>query len=112
MRYPCLVPKFLCKTPVHIQIEQEGLTKYGEPLETIELDEFCNYQDKSTTKITASKKEVQINGVAMIPGDVAPELPVISGGTILVNGVERTIIMGTKARNPDGTVNHTILEVQ
>ena len=50
---------------------------------------------------------VQITGSALLPGDICPELPVISGGTATVFGVRRKIQEARKARNPDGTVNYT-----
>lgn len=110
--YPCLVPKILCKTPIHIEIEPEGLNKYGEPLDSIEVDTLCNYQDKAKTIYTKEKKEVKVTGSAYIPGDIAPELPTISGGTVKIFGVERRIVTGSKARNPDATVNYTLLELE
>ena len=110
MRYPCLVPKRLCKTDITCIFEKEGLNKYGEPLSAIEYSGKCNYQDKARTIFTEEKKLVQITGTAMFSGDICPELPVISGGTAVIFGVKRQIIHGIKARNPDGTVNYT--EVQ
>lgn len=109
MKYPCLIEKRFCKTSVHIELEQEGLNKYGEPLESIIIDTVCNYQDSSKTVLTAEKKLVQINGVAFFSGDIAPNLSNIAAGTVIVNGVERYIYQGKKARNPDGTVNYTEL---
>ena len=111
MKYPCLVPKKLCKTPVTVEIEQEGINKYGEPLESIVISDLCNYQDSTKTVLTAEKKLIQLSGAALFPGDIAPKLPSISGGTINVNGVQRRIFQGMKARNPDGTVNYTRLDV-
>lgn len=111
MNYPCLVQKRLCKTNVHLSIEQEGVDKYGDPLETMELDLKCNYQDKGKTVLTAEKKLITLNGMAYFPGDICPSLSLITGGTIEVNGVKRDIYQGTKARNPDGTVNYTLIEV-
>ena len=107
MRYPCLVPKRLCKTDIYLEIEREGLNEYGEPLDTVVFDGKCNYQDRAKTILTTDKKLVEITGVAMFPGDICPELPVISGGTATVFSVKRQIQQGTKARNPDGTVNYT-----
>lgn len=107
MRYPCLVKKSLCKTEITCRFEREGLNKYGEPLDVIEYSGKCNYQDKAKTVLTAEKKLVQITGTALFPGDICPELPVISGGTAIIFGVKRRIEQGTKARNPDGTVNFT-----
>ena len=111
MKFPCLVPKKACKTSAHLEIEQEGLNKYGEPLESVVIDKMCNYQDRAKTVLTAEKKLITLSGVALFPGDIAPELPVISSGTIKVYGVERRIYEGTKARNPDGTVNYTEVKV-
>ena len=107
MRYPCLVKKSLCRTDIKCTFEQEGLNEYGEPLETIEYYGKCNYQDKARTVLTAEKKLIQITGTALFPGDICPEFPVISGGSAMIFGVERRIEQGTKARNPDGTVNYT-----
>lgn len=107
MKYPCLVPKRLCKTEISLALEQEGLNEYGEPLPTINYSGRCNYQDKAKTVLTAEKKLVQITGSALFPGDICPELPVISGGTAVIFGVTRHILQGTKARNPDESVNYT-----
>lgn len=111
MKYPCLVPKRLCKTDIHVRIEQEGLNEDGGPLLAFETDLKCNYQDTAKTVLTAEGKQVQLSGVAMMPGDIAPELPVLSGGTVTVFGSERAIFQGVKARNPDGNVNYTELRL-
>ena len=47
----------------------------------------------------------------MFDGDIAPDMAVISGGTVEVFGEKRRIERGMKARNPDGSVNYTRLEV-
>lgn len=106
-KYPCLIPKQLCKTEISLSFEREGLTKYGDPLPTVNYVGKCNYQDKAKTVLTEEKKLIRITGSALFQGDICPELPVISGGTAVVFGVERHIEQGTKARNPDGTVNYT-----
>lgn len=111
MNYPCLVMKQFCKTEVTVTMDREGLTKYGEPLNPVVWSGKCNYQDKGKTVLTAEKKLIQLSGCALIPGDIAPELPAITGGTITVFGEERQIYEGNKARNPDGTVNYTRLDV-
>lgn len=73
----------------------------------IKYEGKCNYQDKAKTILTAEKKLVQITGTALFPGDICPDIPVISGGTAIVFGIERRIKQGIKNRNPDGTVNYT-----
>lgn len=112
MKYPCLVPERLCRTDIHVELDQEGVDKYGEPLPKVVLDLKCNFQDKAKTIYTAEKKRVQVTGTAMFPGDIAPELPSLSGGMVTVFGMQRRIEQGTKARNPDGTVNYSMLEVK
>lgn len=111
MKYPCLVPKRLCKTTIHVRLESETLNNLGEPEKVLELDLKCNFQDRAKTVLTAEKKLVQITGTALFTGDIAPEFPSLSGGTVTVFGEERRILQGTKARNPDGTVNYCQLEV-
>lgn len=111
MKYPCLVPKRLCKTDIHVRIEQEGLNEDGGPIPAFEADLKCNYQDTAKMVMTAEGKQVQLSGVALFPGDMAPELAVLSGGTVSVYDSQRDIFQGMKARNPDGTVNYTELRL-
>lgn len=110
MKYPCLVPKKLCKTDISLEIAREGINEYGEPIAPVQYEGKCNYQDKAKTVLTSEKKLVEITGTALFPGDICSELLVISGGKAIVFGAERRILEGRKARNPDGTVNYT--EVQ
>lgn len=112
MKYPCLVNKRMCKTEVEITIYGEGLSKTGSPVILLDgIKKTCNYQDKSKTIFTKEKKEVTITGIALFPGDIAPNVEELSSGIVSVFGVEREIAQGTKARNPDGTVNYTKLEL-
>ena len=107
MKWPSLVPPAFCKTDIVLELEQEGVSEYGEPLEMFRFEGKCNYQESAKRILTDQKKTVIISGVAMFPGDICPELPVISGGTAIVHGVKRRVVKGTKARNPDDTVNYT-----
>lgn len=111
MKYPCLVPEHLCKTPVHVIIYSEGLSEDGEPIIAFEGDLKCNYQDGAKTLLNKEQKLVEITGSALFSGDIAKDLAVISDGTVTVFGVERKIAKGIKARNPDGSVNYTKLEL-
>jgi hypothetical protein len=111
MRYPVLVDKRFCKTDIKVILEREGLNKYGEPFPSIILNLKCNYQDNAKTVLTAEKKLIQLSGSALFVGDICPELPALSGGSVEVLGVKRRIFQGVKARNPDGTVNYTRLDL-
>lgn len=112
MKYPCLIRQNTCKTAVNVVIEQEGLNKYGEKLPTYEWSGYGNYQDGAKTVYTDDKKKVVVTGTVLIPGDICPNLPVISKGKLTVMGVQRNIVTGIKARNPDGTVNYTRLDIR
>lgn len=111
MKYPCLVPRRLCRIKIHVRLESEEITNQGEPKHTADLELVCNFQDRAKTILTAEKKLVQVTGTALFPGDIAPDMPLLSGGTVTVFGEERRIVQGMKNRNPDGTVNYCTLEV-
>ena len=111
MKNPSLVPNRWCKIPIHVEINQEGISEDGGPLKALEIDTMCNYQDKAKKVLTEQQQLIEIEGTALINGDIAPQLPSISNGKVVVNGVERRIFRGTKARNTDGTVNYTKLEL-
>ena len=136
MKYPCLVPKSACKTDIHVVIYGEGLSEDGAPVIAFEGDLKCNYQDGAKTVITKEQKLVKISGSALFCGDIAEELAVISDGEVIISlgymlrpsetlfpsetlypgtnnclGEKRKILRGIKARNPDGTVNYTRLEL-
>lgn len=111
MKYPCLVLKSVCKTPIAVTVYREGISEDGEPLTDVKLDLMCNYQDKSKTVVTADKQAVQLTAQAYFIGDISPDLPTISNGEVEAYGVTRRILQGEKARNPDGTVNYTRLDL-
>ena len=80
-----------------------------------EIEEYFhivrNNASTMLNRLTAEKKLVQITGTALFSGDIAPDVPSLSGGTLTVFGQERRIEQGCKNRNPDGTVNFCSLEV-
>ncbi len=112
MNYPCLVLKKDCTTPVVVTLYEEGVSRTGGPLICLDKAELRgNYQDRAKTIFTKEKKEVTMTGSLYFRGDICPESPVISGGEVEIFGVKRQIVLGMKARNPDGTVNYTKLEL-
>lgn len=111
MRWPELVPDRVCKTPIHVIVDQEGISEEGEPLKALEANLMCNYQDSAYRTLNEQQKLIVLSGKAYFNGDIAPSIPVITGGEVIVFGVKRRIYKGTKARNPDGTVNYSLLEI-
>ena len=112
MKYPCLVPKSLCKVPIAVHLTGEGITEDGDPERTLDLSLLCNFQDSVKTIFTEEKKLVECTGTAYFPGDIAENFPSLSGAPVTVFSEEREIVHGMKARNPDGTVNYCKLEVK
>ena len=107
MIYPSLVRKKDCKTDIHVILYGENTTEI-----VLDKDLKCNYQDSAKRVLTTEKVIIQINGVALFCEDFAPDIPVISSGKVTIFGETREIYQGTKARNPDGTVNYIKLEIQ
>lgn len=96
---------------MRVVIYGEGLSETGSPIIVYNQKVKANYQDRAYTKLTAEQKIVTLGAKAYISGDICAKLAVISSGYVEVYGVKRTIYQGTKARNPDGTVNYTLLEI-
>lgn len=111
MIYPELVPKKICKTDIHVKIYDEGSSEDGAPIVLLEKDLKCNWQSKAKRVLTNEKVVIVITGTAYFNGDIATEISEISGGEIIIFGEKRRIFRGTKARNPDGSVNYTMLEI-
>lgn len=110
MKYPKLVPKWVCSTLIKLEIEGEGITEDGAPDGLTIVEAYGNYQDGGQVAYTTDQKEVKISGKAYFDGDIIPNLTNIVSGCGYIFGEKREIYKGYKRRNPDGTVNHT--EVQ
>ena len=109
MKYPKLVRG--AKTPVHVVIEAEHPNEFGERETLLKDDLKCNYQDVARTNFKQEKQSSQVTGVIYIDGDILPGVAVISTGYVNIFGERREIVLGRKARNLDGSVNYTRLEV-
>lgn len=111
MQFPCLVNNKFCKTPVIVTLYREGTSEDGEPLTALTFSGSCNYQDSAKSILTADKRLVKISAQLYFNGDIAPDIPDISDGEVEIYGSVRKITGGMKARNPDGTVNYTRLDL-
>lgn len=111
-RWPCLVLPQFCTTDIKIVVESEEIGENGAPTTLINWSGKCNYQDKAKRLYTSDKEYIEITGSCLIPGDIAPDVAIIPSGTVNVFGIDRELVQGIKARNPDGTVNFTRLELR
>ena len=60
MKFPSLVDKRFCKTPVTVTLYQDGNDEDGEPQEALIFEGVCNYQDSAKTVLTADKRLIQL----------------------------------------------------
>jgi len=112
MGYMKLVPDWVLTTPIKVTIYSDEIGEQGQPLEVLDENLMCNFQDSAYKTLTPEKSLITLSGKAFFNGDIAPDLPVISDGEVVVFGETRKIYKGTKARNPDGSVNYTLLELE
>jgi len=110
MKYPALVPDKICTTPVTVYRE-DGLNRDGSPKRTVIFEGKCFYSEKTKHKITAEKQLIALSGEALFNGDIATDTDVIAGEVLLLSGIKRRIYSSEKAKNPDGTINYTRLEL-
>lgn len=110
MKFPQLVPNKICNIYVKIY-RTYGLNRDGSPKKTVIFEGKCFYSEKTKQKITAEKQIITLSGEMLFNGDIAPDTDIIEGEAELLSGICRKIYASEKARNPDGTVNYTRLEL-
>ena len=111
MRFPCLVDKRFCNTPVDVSIDTNELSEDGELQDAFRISTKCNLQMGAKASFTKDKEKIELSGLALFIGDLCPGMPVIASGSVTINGNIYGINKGTKNLNPDGTVNYTTLEL-
>lgn len=109
MKFPQLVPDKVCTSDVKV-FRTDGLNRDGSKKQTVIFEGKCFHDEKSSQKLTADKQLILLKGQALFNGDIAPDSPVIEGYAE-ISGTEYKIYASEKAKNPDGTVNFTKLEL-
>ncbi|MDR2649142.1 MAG: hypothetical protein LBB94_05420 [Clostridiales bacterium] len=102
-------PNWALKTDAIVQLNTPELAETGESPSALVYSGKCRYIEKPKTVLGGGAKTVQPDSACIFCGDIAPELPIITDGTTLVNGWTYTISGAYRARNPDGSVHHTTL---
>lgn len=110
MAFPKLVRN--PKTPVQVVIIAEEPNEFNEKETLLDKEFLCNYQDSANTRYTAEKHSLEVTGTIYIDGDILTNSAVIASGHVTIFGERREIVKGCKARNLDGTVNYTRLDVK
>lgn len=109
MKYPRLVPDSVCTTHC-IVYQTEGLNRDGSKKKTVIFEGKCFHSEKSKQKLNAEKQLITLSGEVLFNGDISPGTAVIDGYAE-IGGREYRIYASQKAKNPDGTVNYTRLEL-
>lgn len=107
MRLPYL--KSWDKTPITVTMTGE-MDDNGAPETLAEYEGLCNFTSKTTTVRSPDGELVKLGGILTIKGDIAPSVPYIKGYAT-IHDQERVIYNSEKVLNPDGSVNHTRLEL-
>ena len=99
------------KTKVRVVITETKPNEFNEKAILLDDEFLCNYQDVTSVRYTAEKQSPGVTGTIYIDGDILPTAAEISCGYVDIFGERREIAKGCKARNFDGTVNYTRLDV-
>ena len=109
MKWPELVPDRVCTTPIIVYFT-DGFTKDGEPNRNVIFDGNCNWAEQSREVLSADRSLVTLSATALFNGDIYPEKDIT--GEVEVHGIIRRVHSASRARNLDGTVNYTRLELE
>lgn len=110
-KWPRLVLPQFCKTPIHLSLYREGYSEDGAPIEALVIDTKCNYQASSKRIYTNKETFIQLTGKCLFDGDIAPGIDEIGSGEAIIFGEKRSVALGQKHRNPDGSVNYTEVDL-
>lgn len=109
MKWPELVPPAVCRVPIAVTLTN-GNDEDGAPRVAVMVETMCNYNGKGGWSVDERHQAVRYTASALFPGDIAPELVHLTGWADVL-GARLTIHAADRARNPDGTVNYTRLEL-
>lgn len=104
-------PNYLLNTECMIKLNTEGLNEEGEPEAAKTWQGKVIFSEKARTTMNADNRIIRLEGQVIVKGDIAPDLKVISDGEVTVNDKTYQIYRSERARNPDGSIHHTVLEL-
>lgn len=104
-------PSHLLNTHCVAKLNLDGLNEQGAPAAALTWEGKVIFSEKSRTTVTADNRIIRLEGQIIARGDIAPSLEVISDGEVSVGGRTYTVYRSERARNPDGSIHHTVLEL-
>lgn len=109
MLYKLLYPRHLDTTDVKIDVT-DGMNVDGTPKVILTYAGKCRFNESHKLIRDVDGKLIMLEGRIYIGEDIAPNINVIEGN-VEINGVKYQIYKASRPRNPDGSVNHTKLEL-
>lgn len=104
-----LYPSFFDTVPIDIFLVK--ISEDGEEVVDKEWHGLCNFSETNKRVQNSKGLWVHLSGVVHIKGDIFPDVPLITKGYVIFNKQKINIWNASRPRNPDGTVNHTRLEL-
>ena len=96
-------------TPCEIVLHG-GLGDDGGPEEVGRWKGLVNFSEKARRVQDKDGQWVKLAGVIHVKGDILPGVQ-FDNGEVEVDGVVRNVVSYSRPRNPDGSVNHTRIEL-
>lgn len=111
MKWPPLVPDSVCTTPISVTIT-DGIDEDGAPKVVSAWSGKCNYSEKQKQVLDAERRLITLEATALLNGDIFPGQEKLEGSVAInSSAIVWQIYRGSRARNPDGSVNFTQLEL-
>lgn len=88
-----------------------GLDNDGAPMTVGAWSGRCNFSEKVRRIQNKDGQWVSLAGVLHMKGDILPGVVFSSGVVVVDGGQEHVIASYSRPRNPDGSVNHTRIEL-
>lgn len=110
MKWPRLVVPWACRVPVTLRLVQ-GDGEDGAPIEARPIHTLCSLDERQRQVLDKERRMVRLAAVLLFDGDPAPGMAEIAGRAELADGRCWDILRAERARDPDGGVNYTRLEV-
>ncbi len=107
-----MLPRFPFEGQIPIVVTMtSGLNEGGAPKEVGSFTGTCHLDGKVKTIRGKDGIDIVLSGIAIIDGDIAPDLEAIMGSAVIANGANRKIYNAHRIRDLSGTVHHTELEL-
>lgn len=110
MKWPRLIAPWACRVPVTLRLAQ-GVWEDGAPQAAPPIQALCSLDERQHQVLDKERRMVRLAAVLLFDGDPAPGMAEIAGRVELADGRCWDILRAERARDPDGGVNYTRLEV-